>query len=190
MRIAHTLDTYLKLNSDIIYDHEVVSEESGVESSARALGTGNAIVVGSNNVFSQRILHVPISERRTEFGLTHEGDWLFRDESISRYTDSESIGLIFTHPHPSDPRGLMLFMDGTDDAALERVLRLIAPRTGIAVPDWIIIGDEADSKGIGGVIGAGSVESTVVERPYLIVLQRLVLRMEMERGDVVASLKY
>ena len=57
----------------------------------------------------------------------------------------------------------MLFMDGSDDAALERVLRLAAPRTGIAVPDWIIIGEEADSKGMGGVIGAGLVWFSATE---------------------------
>lgn len=159
MRIAHALDTYLKLDSDIIYDKEAASkvQESDDVTATHNLGPGNIIVIGSGNLFARKLLKVPQTERRTEFSISPEGDWLLRDEPILQAADGRSIGVLFTHPHPSNPRGLMLFMDGMDDAALERVLRLAAPRTGIAVPDWIIISEEADRKGMGGVIGAGSV---------------------------------
>ena len=46
-------------------------------------------------------------------------------------------------------------MRSTDGAGLERVARLLPIRTGIPVPDWIIVGPLADTRGAGGVLSAG-----------------------------------
>lgn len=46
-------------------------------------------------------------------------------------------------------------MSGTDDDGFERSLRLFPFRSGVAVPDWIITGPEADTRGAGGLLGAG-----------------------------------
>ena len=147
LRIAHMFDTYLKLDTEIILDS--IFDTSPSSSSGR----GNLIVIGRNNLYARKVLQLESADLRTDFSLS-DGNWLLRGRPIS-CEDKESIGLLFTHPHPLNPRGLVLFVDGSDDAALERVLRLIAPRTGIAVPDWLIVGEEADSKGMAGVIGAG-----------------------------------
>lgn len=49
----------------------------------------------------------------------------------------------------------MLFICGTDEAGLERALRLFPFRTGVTVPDWLFVGEEADQLGAAGVVGAG-----------------------------------
>lgn len=51
--------------------------------------------------------------------------------------------------------GNMVMLQSTDAAGLERVARLFPIRTGIPVPDWLIIGPLADTQGAGGVMGAG-----------------------------------
>lgn len=48
-------------------------------------------------------------------------------------------------------------MLSTDDSGLERVARLFPIRTGVTVPDWLIIDSHSDTLGAGAVAGAGSV---------------------------------
>jgi hypothetical protein len=48
-------------------------------------------------------------------------------------------------------------MTGTDEAGLERILRILPFRTGLPVPEWIITSGETDTKGAGGLLGAGYV---------------------------------
>ena len=49
----------------------------------------------------------------------------------------------------------MLFIVYNNKDGLERASRLFPIRTGVAVPDWIIVGDKMDKFGAGGVKGAG-----------------------------------
>jgi hypothetical protein len=50
----------------------------------------------------------------------------------------------------------MAIMLGTDEFALERMTRLVAPfRTGVPVPDWIISGPQTDHLAAGGILAAG-----------------------------------
>jgi hypothetical protein len=49
----------------------------------------------------------------------------------------------------------MLFILATDSSGLERATRLFPIRTGITVPDWLVIGTYANNVGAAGVIGAG-----------------------------------
>lgn len=51
----------------------------------------------------------------------------------------------------------MVFIQSTDTAGLERAFRLFPIRTGIAVPDWVVIGSHADRIGAAGILGAGYV---------------------------------
>ena len=53
----------------------------------------------------------------------------------------------------------MLFVIHNDKNGLERASRLFPIRTGVAVPDWIIVGDKMDNFGAGGVKGAGWVNN-------------------------------
>jgi hypothetical protein len=59
------------------------------------------------------------------------------------------------HPHPTVDTARMLFVIGTDTFGLERAIRLFPFRTGISVPDWIIVGDAADAIGAAGIVGTG-----------------------------------
>ncbi|KAK0502905.1 hypothetical protein EDD18DRAFT_1135549 [Armillaria luteobubalina] len=56
---------------------------------------------------------------------------------------------------PEIADGNMVMLQSTDAAGLERVARLFPIRTGIPVPDWLIVGPLADTQGAGGVMGAG-----------------------------------
>ena len=49
----------------------------------------------------------------------------------------------------------MLVLAASDNAALERLVRLFPMRTGIAVPDWLIITPSADQFSAVGVRAAG-----------------------------------
>ena len=49
----------------------------------------------------------------------------------------------------------MLFVIATDTFGLERAIRLFPFRTGISVPDWIVISDAADAVGAAGIVGTG-----------------------------------
>lgn len=52
----------------------------------------------------------------------------------------------------------MLIMNG-DQPALERTARLFPIRTGISVPDWLLITANADQMGTGGIVATGQVPS-------------------------------
>jgi hypothetical protein len=62
---------------------------------------------------------------------------------------------MFTHPHLTCCNSLVLFMIGSSTSALERLYRLFPIRTGIPVPDWVLLGHDADSVGAAGLLGAG-----------------------------------
>ena len=51
--------------------------------------------------------------------------------------------------------GLLLFILSSSSAGLERAIRLFPIRTGVPVPDWILIGRDADTLGAAGVQAAG-----------------------------------
>jgi len=62
---------------------------------------------------------------------------------------------MFLHPHPTLIDSLMLFILYNDDPALERAVRLFPFRTGVAVPDWVVVGPMMDTLGAAGIEGAG-----------------------------------
>jgi len=71
-----------------------------------------------------------------------------------RPLNDPSQGIIFLHQHPTYPRANMLFMLG-DQSGIERVSRLFPIRTGVTIPDWLVLSANADKVGAGAIIGAG-----------------------------------
>lgn len=163
LRIAHALNVYLKLDSEILLDRHAVRvlESSRRERTEAQPLQGNLIILGgAENALSRELLTTTrASSLQSEFGLSEDGTWAFRGEPLDKGEDD--LGILFTHPHPANPTGTAVFLSGTSPPSdtgsqgFERVLRLLVPRTGIAVPDWIIVKEDVDQFGIGGVIGAG-----------------------------------
>lgn len=55
----------------------------------------------------------------------------------------------------------MLFISATDTYGIEQAARLFPFRTGVAIPDWLVIDSgRAENFGAAGVLGAGSAHLT------------------------------
>ncbi|KAI0371785.1 hypothetical protein BV20DRAFT_1066969 [Pilatotrama ljubarskyi] len=140
LRLAHNLNVYHKLDAEILDDQEALQrfQEASPPS-------GNVIVIGLG-AFARST----VGQGRTVFRV--------RDEALELrgcLLNQRSMATLLLHPHPSRPAASALFIYGADPAGLERGLRLFPIRTGITVPDWIVIGFQADDRGSGGVEGAG-----------------------------------
>lgn len=48
-------------------------------------------------------------------------------------------------------------MFGADASGLEEVVRLFPIRTGVTVPDWLVVSSYSDQTTVGGTMGAGYV---------------------------------
>lgn len=152
-RIAHNVDVYLKLDSEIVLDFEAldVLEENQNDDAFQ----GNMIILGGHeNAFLRCLLDSRAVRHDSEFSLNEDGKWHLREQVLDDL-GNESLGLIFTHPHPLNDNGMAVVIAGTDTEGFELALRLFPIRTGIAVPDWVIIGKDAEKRGMGGVVGAG-----------------------------------
>lgn len=147
LRLAHDLDVYHKLDAEIIDAHEAQDRlDKGT------LGQGNLVIIGgAANVFTHRLLR----QNATPFSFSDEQLHL-RGRLITPKTAS-----LFLHPHPVSGSSLALLIYADDEHGLERLLRLFPMRTGISVPDWVVIGPDADYVGAGAVEGAGYVLSHV-----------------------------
>lgn len=141
-RIAHNLLSYLRIDSLILHDRDALQMLDGTK-----FGCSNLVLLGGDeNEFGRLIMAnspVPVTLRQDGWSLN---DRLF---------NSKGLGLAFLHPHPKCETGLSLFLTSTDDAGLERILRLFPLRTGVSVPEWVITGPSADVMGAGGLLGAG-----------------------------------
>jgi hypothetical protein len=49
----------------------------------------------------------------------------------------------------------MLFIIANDQSGLERAARLFPTRTGLALADWLVIGERTDKQGASGIQNAG-----------------------------------
>ncbi|KAI0747842.1 hypothetical protein C8Q80DRAFT_1219255 [Daedaleopsis nitida] len=143
LRIAHNLNVYHKLDADIIED-----AEAALKISEGTLGTGNLLILGSG--VPGELAQSMLRQGKTSFSI--------RDRALElrgRSLNAPSSATLFLHPHPIHANSLALFLHGSDDSGLESALRLFPIRTGVTVPDWIVIGPDADERGSGGVQGAG-----------------------------------
>ena len=144
IRLAHDLDVYHKLSVEITDAATALRRYS-----AGTLGTTNVVTIGgSGNAFARQIL----DRGSTPFKLTSDGSLTLNGRSIQK-----DLSSAFLHPHPTAGSSLLLVLYSGDREGTERLLRLFPIRTGIMVPDWIIIGKKADSTGAAGVEGAGYV---------------------------------
>ena len=143
LRIAHNLNVYHKLDAEVITEGE-----AAVRLRDGSLASGNLVVLGSGDLgaFATSIL----KEAKTPFAL-RDSTLELRGQSLN----APSTGTLFLHPHPTDAKALALFVHGADANGLERAVRLFPIRTGVTVPDWIVVGAQADDRGTGGVRGAG-----------------------------------
>ncbi|KAI0646781.1 hypothetical protein C8Q79DRAFT_907130 [Trametes meyenii] len=140
LRLAHNLNVYYRLDADIINDEEALDTFGEA-----SFGLGNVIVVGLGKFARSVLLQGKTAFRAQEHTLELRG----------RLLNEPSIAALFLHPHPSRTTSSVLFIYGVDVAGLERGLRLFPIRTGITVPDWVVVGSQADEQGSGGVEGAG-----------------------------------
>lgn len=141
LRLAHDLDTYHKL------DAEVIDADTAIQREVNALlGTGNLIVLGGvTNAFTRHILETG----RTAIRL--QGETLL----LGGNAVGSDFATLFLHPHPTNPAGLAMVLFADNENSLERSLRLFPMRTGITVPDWLVVSEEADKIGAAGVKSAG-----------------------------------
>ena len=141
LRLAHDLDLYHKLDSEIIEAQTAVEREL-----TGTLGSGNLVVLGgTTNAFTRHLLALG----RTAMQLQKETLLLGGNAFNSELTT------LFLHPHPTNPTGLALVLFADNKRSIERALRLFPIRTGVTVPDWIAVGEEADKVGAAGVKAAG-----------------------------------
>ncbi|KDR81373.1 hypothetical protein GALMADRAFT_263657 [Galerina marginata CBS 339.88] len=145
LRLAHVLNLYHKL------DGEIISEETALTRNKLATWpTGNVIFLGTpSSPFAQEVLHSKKGGIRIINQAPHIGERRF---------DKPGQALLFLHPHPTmgltNP-SFMMFLLYNDKAGLERAARLFPFRTGVAVPDWLVVGDKMDMFGAGGLEAAG-----------------------------------
>ncbi|KIL69564.1 hypothetical protein M378DRAFT_69148 [Amanita muscaria Koide BX008] len=142
LRLTHDLQQFHRLDAQILDEQEALQL-------GHDFFTGQNIVVIGNPAmeFVQRIL----SFRKTPFSL--QGSILtLNGESLLLETFSAAL---FLHPPLRGVHGLLLFMLSSSIAGLERAMRLFPIRTGVPVPDWILIGRDADTLGAAGVQAAG-----------------------------------
>ncbi|THV08034.1 hypothetical protein K435DRAFT_815267 [Dendrothele bispora CBS 962.96] len=130
LRIAHDLHTYHRLDCAIIQSSEVFT--SGI------LNEGNVVVVG--NGAAEQL-------RNTAFEL--------KNPTPEQPLSVPGTGILFLHPHPMNKDAKMLLLQSTDAIGLEKAARLFPVRTGVAVPDWIIVGPDSDRMGAAGIFSAG-----------------------------------
>jgi hypothetical protein len=76
---------------------------------------------------------------------------------VASLEDTESClaGLLFLVKRTSNTANTALFLQSSDPGGLERVLRLFPIRTGVLVPDWLVVDERVDRIGAGGAEGAG-----------------------------------
>ncbi|KAF8502452.1 hypothetical protein JB92DRAFT_2740590 [Gautieria morchelliformis] len=140
-RLAHSMLLNFRLDAEIITDMEALDKGKVY------LGTGDLIVIGSNNKFGNHILH-------SGPGIVkiYPKEFIVHGKTFAE----SSLALVFLHPHPSSPDRLILFLCANGGNGLERAARLLLPiRTGVPLPEFLIIGGEADTWGVGGLRGGG-----------------------------------
>jgi len=142
LRIAHDLHLYHKLDSEIITESVALRR-----SQHRTWPAGNVVFIGTA---SSQFAKLVLQEGKTSFHIV-DSYIFFNHRRFNKFGEA----VLFTHPHPAGGQGSMLFIIHNDKNGLERASRLFPIRTGVAVPDWIIVGDKMDNFGAGGVKGAG-----------------------------------
>ncbi|KAJ7074338.1 hypothetical protein C8F01DRAFT_1043491 [Mycena amicta] len=138
LRIAHDLNAYHRLDSELLIGYEALQNAEG-----------NILIIG-NTSFPD--LADILKDSQTPFRVDNH-KIILQDTVL----DEAGLGILFLHPHPGNKMGQILFLLGTDSTGLERAGRLFPIRTGVTVPDWLITSSPADQIGAAGILGAGRV---------------------------------
>ena len=142
LRLSHSLDVYHKLDASIIDAEEATNM---LLQGTLSLDQNFDVLGGTKKAFTKQ------SKVRSTARIHLRDDILYlRDQPLS-----SSSSALFLSPHPTSSTSLVLFIFANDEAGLERALRLFPIRTGVTVPDWIVLSPDADSRGAGGVDAAG-----------------------------------
>jgi len=147
-RIVHSLLLYFRVDASIISDVEAL------ETRGDHIVNEDTIVIGSKNAFGLWLLQAGSGTVRISTnGFTVNGIPF----------EEPALGIVFAQPHSSRPQNTVVFLCGTDDNGLERVSRLLLPiRSGVPLPEFLILGKETDIISLGGVRGAGFWDRTGV----------------------------
>uniref|UniRef100_D8PW24 Peptidase S9 prolyl oligopeptidase catalytic domain-containing protein n=1 Tax=Schizophyllum commune (strain H4-8 / FGSC 9210) TaxID=578458 RepID=D8PW24_SCHCM len=136
LRIVHDLDTYHKLDAEIIEGRP--NDRSSLV----------AIQVGKPSDAYCRLL-----EDDSAVLLPRADGVCFRGKKEHR-VHKPGTGVIALDPNVVDGR-TKIYLYAADVAGLERLGRLFPIRTGVKVPGWMVVGPEMDTKSSGGILGAG-----------------------------------
>ncbi|KIK95035.1 hypothetical protein PAXRUDRAFT_780281 [Paxillus rubicundulus Ve08.2h10] len=144
LRIAHALQLFHSLDAQIVSVREVAKAEAA---GAIDIGDGNLVVIGC----AEEPLVQGWLERMRSIWTYGDGAWSIDGRKIER----PSSAILFLQPHPYSPRAISLFLQSTDISGLERAVRLFPIRTGVLLPDWLVVDGRADKIGAAAVEGAG-----------------------------------
>ncbi|PPQ74195.1 hypothetical protein CVT26_004492 [Gymnopilus dilepis] len=134
LRLSHILQLYHRLDSDIILEDRALQWNS-----LQSWPSGNIIFIGnSSSLFAQEVLQSKKTAVDVSDSVAKVGNKKFNKAGQGQY-----------------PKSYMLFILHSDKSSLERAVRLFPFRTGIAVPEWLVAGNEMDSQGAGGLQAAG-----------------------------------
>lgn len=160
LRIAHDLNKYHKLDSEILRGSEALALAE-----ANGLGRGNIVVLGDGSpTFSQWCLSRISSSLGTmpqelRNLISAPGSTIGMRIFLELFhclpgLNYASTGIMSLLPHPIDSAANMLWMRG-DLSAIERARRLFPLRTGVPVPDMVVIDSSMDNMGAAGILAAG-----------------------------------
>ncbi|KAJ3788745.1 hypothetical protein GGU10DRAFT_345240, partial [Lentinula aff. detonsa] len=156
LRLSHDLLLYHQLDSEVIFDSEVNSALSKLGSMS-ALGKGNVVVVGNEAATG---LQMALKSGEADFSVNNFIDRNAILAKVSVGPEGPDLqpgqGILFLHPHPMRSFAKMVLLQSTDTSGvgLERAARLFPIRTGVPVPDWIIIGAD-NGRGEGNIVATG-----------------------------------
>ncbi|KAJ3842899.1 hypothetical protein F5878DRAFT_348438 [Lentinula raphanica] len=159
LRLSHDLFMYHQLDSEIMLESEVNVAFSNPGLNP-ILDKGNIVVVG-NGAASGLQNGLQSDEVNISTDIFMDINAFLAKVSVENVGPQRSDlqpgqGVVFLHPHPNNPSGKVLFLQstGSSDLGLERATRLFPIRTGVPVPDWIIVGEHG-YRGEGNVAAAG-----------------------------------
>ena len=108
--------------------------------------------------------------KRSQSDWSYEGgSWVLHGKKFNRPSSGGSgrggmlerlnvylAGLLFLVKKAAlNTSNMVLFLQSSDPGGLERALRLFPIRTGVLVPDWLVVDERANRIGAAGVDGAG-----------------------------------
>ncbi|CEH16659.1 hypothetical protein CBOM_06587 [Ceraceosorus bombacis] len=151
LRIAHDALLYGHTDSEIVPDVAALEMVATINDSANAT-LGNIVILGGpmENLLAEYMF----SQNPSPITFLNDGQVRVRDRTFA----DPSTGLLMLQPHPvthQRSQDLALLLCGNDASGIERAAKLFPVRTGLSVPEWIVIGPEADWSGIGAILGAG-----------------------------------